>query len=127
MRVHPKPRSFKGLIAWEEFMDRVGTLSSEQLEAIAADLLERQSAAYPPLAEAIRRHLDAAREVDDLQRELIRLALSYHELTALTSYPFNEKAFPIKANLWDGMALSYHDASRSIEDGIFAISPEPIA
>ena len=121
MLVEPKPSSLKNLDPWRNFRERVGQLSASELEAIADELCHRQETAYSPLAKRVRQQLDAAREEDDLVRELVRIALWLGDLTAHASYPTKEKAFAIHPQVWDAMALGYHDAYRSIEEGIFAI------
>jgi hypothetical protein len=114
--------SFKALIPWKEFTSRLGALSSQQLEAIAVDLLQRQAAVYPQLAGAARRELDAAQVMDDLATELVRVLLWLREQIGYTSCPTDEKAFAIESYVWDRLAFQYHAAYRSIEDGIFAIN-----
>jgi hypothetical protein len=121
MLVDPKPSSLRNLDPWRNFRERVGQLSVAELEAIADRFCREQETAYSPLVNCVRQQLDAAREEDDLAGELLRIALWLGDLTAYASYPTKDKAFPIDAKVWDVMAHGYHDADRSIEDGIFSI------
>jgi len=121
MLVDPKPSSLSNLDPWRNFQARVGELRASMLEAIANRLCRQQETAYPPLAKCVRQQLAAAREDDDLARELIRIGLWLGDLTAYASYPTKEKVFAIHPQVWDVMALDYHDAYRSIDDEIFAI------
>ncbi len=121
MLVDPKPYSLKNLDPWRNFRARVGQLSAAELEAIADELCHGQETAYSPLAKRVRQQLDGPREEDDLARELVRIALWLGDLLALASYATKDKAFAIDSKVWDVMALDYHDAYRSIEEGIFAI------
>ena len=111
----------KNLVAWANFWARVRLLQPAELEAKATELCLRQEKAYAPAVENIQRQLKIARAEDDLARELVRIALWLGDLAAFASYPTKEKAFAIDTKVWDEMALGYHDAHRSIEDGIFAI------
>ena len=121
MLVDPRPCSLKNLDAWANFWARLRLLRPAELEAKATDLCLRQEKAYAPAVENIQRQLKIARAEDDLARELVRIALWLGDLAAFASYPTKEKAFAIDTKVWDEMALGYHDAHRSIEDGIFAI------
>jgi hypothetical protein len=122
MLVAPKPCSLKNLDAWRDFWSRVARLSAAKLEALSVELCHRQETAHYHLVHSVRQQLDAARAGDDLARELVRVALWLGDLTAFASYPTKDKAFAIDSSVWDVMALGYHDAHRSIEDGIFAIN-----
>ena len=121
MLVDPKPCSLKNLDAWANFWERVRLLQPAELEAKATDLCLRQEKEYAPAARNIRRQLKLARTGDDLDRELVRIALWLGDLTAWASYPTKDKAFAIHPEVWGDMGRDYHDAHRSIEDGIFAI------
>jgi len=121
MLVNPKPRSLSNLEPWRNFQARVCELRPAALEAIADRVCRQQEKAYPALAKCVRRQLTAAREDDDLARELVRISLSLKELTAYASYPTKGKAFAIDPQVWDVMARDYHDAHRSIDEGVFAI------
>ena len=122
MLADPTPCSLKTLDAWRDFWARVDRLSAAELEALAVELCRQQEKAYAPAAEIARRQLVVARAEDDLARELVRVALWLGDLVAYASYPTKAKAFAIDTKVWDVMALDYHDAHRSIEDGIFAIN-----
>lgn len=121
MLVDPTPRSLKNLDAWKNFWARVRLLKPAQLEAKAIDLCLQQEKAYAPVASNIRRQLKLARAEEDLARELVRIALWVGDLKAYASYPTKDKAFPIDPEVWGDMGRDYHDAHRSIEEGIFAI------
>jgi hypothetical protein len=121
MLVAPKPCSLTNLDAWRDFWSRVDRLSAAQLEALSVELCHRQETAHSHLVHRVRQQLDAARSEDDLARELVRVALWLGDLVAYASYPTKDKTFTIDTKVWDVMALGYHDAYRSIEDGVFAI------
>lgn len=121
MLVNPKPCSLSNFEPWRTFQAHVDELRPAALEAIADRLCREQEKAYPPLAKCVRQQLAAAREDDDLAREIVRIALSLGDFTAYASYPTKGKAFAIDAKVWDVMAFGYHDACRSIDEGIFAI------
>ena len=122
MLVDPTPCSLKNLDAWGTFWARVGLLSAANLETIARELCRSQENAYSPLAASVRQQLNAGRADDGFARELIRIALWLGDLTAYVSYPTKKIAFAVEPTVWDVMALGYHDARRSLEDGIFAIN-----
>jgi hypothetical protein len=121
MLVDPTPRSLRGLVRWRDFWERAAALPSAQIELKADDLCHRQEAELKAFGRAIRQQLAAAREEDDLARELIRVALQVGELIAFASYPTKQTAFRTERFIWDLMASSYHDIYRSIDDGILAL------
>jgi hypothetical protein len=124
MFVDPRPRSAYKLIPVKEFMRRFEALPSEHFEALATDLLEKQTKAYAPAAGLIRRRLDLARQEGSFAHEVVRAYLSVGGLVAFTLSPHGEKFYQLEPFVWSELDPIDHDALVSLDEGILAITPE---
>jgi hypothetical protein len=114
----------KGMVPLRRVLEELKALPPEQQERIGEDLCAAQQVEYPTYARVIRCQFDRAKVDGDLPTQLLRVALSMGELLAYVLRPEADTAFGLSRALWHTSG-SLHDADRSIEIGLFAISNEP--